>query len=135
MKTQHLLLAALFITGLQSCREDGHDHDHDKDGNPPTIQINNPRKSMYEVGDTAFVNVVVSDEKELHEASCYFITTPQNDTLWQQKRHAHSKTINFNSFYRIGVLPEKQLVDFVVVAENATGKTTRASQRFEVHQH
>lgn len=101
----------------------------------PTITINDPKKAEYEVGETAVVNVVVTDADELHEAKCWFITRPQNDTLWNLKRHSHSKTININSTFLIPELPEEQKVDFVVWAENEAGKTTTVTHSFEVHDH
>jgi len=123
-----ILISAAIVLAMSSCKKEDHTHE-------PKITINDPKKAEYEVGDTAFVNVVVSDEHELHSAECWFITRPQNDTLWYQKRHSHSKTININTFYVIGVLPEEQQVDFIVKAENEEGLVSSAKHSFEVHDH
>lgn len=134
MKKKYLIIAGIAFIMLNSCKkEDDHDsHDHHSE---PKITINEPKKTEYEVGDTAFVNVVITDEHELEEAKCWFITRPQNDTIWNLKRHSHSPTIIFNSYYIIGNLSEKQKVDFIVIAENEGGKTTTAKHSFEVHDH
>ncbi len=101
----------------------------------PSITINDPKKAEYEVGETAVVNVVITDADELHEAKAWFITKPQNDTLWELKRHSHSATVNMNSTFLIPALPEEQKVDFVVWAENEAGKETTVIHSFEVHDH
>ena len=123
-----ILISAAIVLAMSSCKKEDHNHE-------PKITINDPKKAEYEVGDTAFVNVVVSDEHELHAAECWFITRPQNDTLWYQRRHSHSKAININTFYVFGVLPEEQQVDFIVKAENEDGLVSSAKHSFEVHDH
>ncbi len=136
MKKKILTTVALSIILLNACKKDAHDDDHKHNHDSvPKITINDPKKAEYETGDTAFVNAVITDEHELEEAKCYFITQPQNDTLWHLKRHSHSKSITFNSFFVIGNLPDGQKVDFIVVAENESGKTATAKHSFEVHEH
>ena len=71
----------------------------------------------------------------MHEAECWFIAQPQNDTLWSISRHAHSNTVTFNSYFVIGHLPDEQDVDFIVTAENAEGKISTKTHSFEVHDH
>ena len=123
-----ILAATVIALTITACKKDDHAH-------APEITINDPKKSEYEVGDTAYVNVVVKDEHEMHAAECWFITRPQNDTLWNQRKHSHSKTIIINSFYVVGALPEEQLVDFIVEAENEEGVKSTAKHSFEVHDH
>lgn len=130
MKKKILISGVLLATLLNACKKDEHNHN-----SVPQITINDPKKNHYDVGDTAYVNVVVADEHEMHEAKCWFITKPQNDTLWYQKKHSHSKTITFNSFYVIGMLPDEQQVEFIVVGENEAGKKATAKHSFEVHDH
>jgi hypothetical protein len=125
MKKIALILAGVTLLGLNACKKE----------NDPKITINDPKKAEYEVGDTAFVNVVVTDEDELHEAKAWFITRPQNDTLWTIKRHSHDKTINLVSYYVIDSLPEEQKVDFEVKVENEAGRVSTAKYSFEVHDH
>jgi len=45
----------------------------------------------YEVNDTAFVEVKVTDAQEMHEVWCWFIKLPKQDTVWSLKRHAHDR--------------------------------------------
>jgi len=123
-----ILISTAIVLAMSACKKEDHAH-------APKITINDPKKSEYEVGDTAYVNVVAKDEHEMHTSECWFITRPQNDTLWNQRKHAHSKTITFNTFYVIGVLPEKQQVDFIVNAENEEGIISTAKHSFEVHDH
>ena len=138
MKQKNLLLLSAILIGISACKKDDHhDHDHgnSNDKTNPSITINTPFKSEYEVGDTAYVNVTVTDNEELHEAKCWFVTRPQNDTLWLNKRHSHSKTVNFNTFYVIGQLAEEQKVDFEVKAEDEAGNIATQKQSFEIHNH
>jgi hypothetical protein len=133
MKKKIFTIIGISLVLINACKKK-EDEDVIKKSEPKIV-INDPKKAYYEIGDTAVVNVVITDDIELHEAKCWFITRPQNDTIWSIKRHSHSKAINFNSFYVIGKLPEEQIVDFVVVAENEEGKKTTAKHTFEVHDH
>lgn len=130
MKKLIILAAAIAI--LYGCEK--HDHDEVKE-TLPQITINEPKQTMYEVGDTVLINVLVSDEFEMHEAEIWLVSNPQNDTLWSQKRHAHTKSIVFNSFYVLKDMPDEQKVDFIVHAENASGKASSKTHSFEVHNH
>lgn len=123
-----LLFTAALLAMFSACKEDEHEH-------APEITITSPNENEYHVGDTVSVNVTITDEHELHEAECWFITRPQNDTLWSLYRHSHGNTITFNSFYVIDNLPDEQQVDFEVVAENEEGLVTTAKHSFEVHDH
>lgn len=133
MKENILTVVALSLIILNACKKD--EKENVNTDNVPKITINDPKQFIYEVSDTAYVNVIISDNKELHEAKCWFITRPQNDTLWTIKRHSHSNTIEFDSYYVIGQLSEEQNVDFIVTAENEAGKTATAKHSFEVHNH
>ncbi|MDP2174556.1 MAG: hypothetical protein Q8K70_01455 [Bacteroidota bacterium] len=138
MKYKNLLIVSAILIGYSACKkDDDHDHNHGNsdDKTSPTISINDPKKAEYEIGDTAFVNVLVTDNVELHEAKCWFVTRPQNDTLWLNKRHSHAKTIEFKTYYVIGNLPEEQKVDFEVVAEDEAGNKGYQKHSFEVHDH
>ncbi len=142
MKKKLLTPIAVSIMLLNACKKDDKQEDvqqqqqqPQQEESVPKIVISKPDGTHYHVGDTAFVQVVVSDDHEMHEAKCWFITKPQNDTLWQLRRHAHSKTITFNSYYVIEELPDEQEVDFIVVGENEAGKTVTAKHSFEVHDH
>ena len=87
----------------------------------PTITINNPIKLSYNLGDTVSINVIVTDEQEMHDAEWFLILNPQNDTLWTQRKHSHATEITFNTYYIIGTFLNQQNVDFIVKAENAFG--------------
>jgi hypothetical protein len=127
-----ILISAIVIALFNGCKKD--DNKEVKE-TFPQITINEPKQTIYHVGDTVLINVNVTDEFEMHEAIIQFITSPQNETLWSQKRHAHTKSITFNTFYILKNLPDQQKVDFVVQAENASGKTSSKTHRFEVHNH
>ena len=87
----------------------------------PTITINNPIKLSYNLGDTVSINVIVTDEQEMHDAEWFLILNPQNDTLWNQRIHSHDTEIIFNTYYVIATFLDQQNVDFIVKAENAFG--------------
>lgn len=129
MKKTFFIPAMLVVVLLSACNDD---HSHDS---VPVITISDPKEAHYHAGDTAYVKVTVTDEHEMHEAECTFITRPQNDTLWHQKKHSHSNTITFDSYYVIGALPDEQEVEFIVTGENEAGKTATATHIFEVHDH
>tara|TARA_R110002096_G_scaffold83876_6_gene194175 strand:- start:9985 stop:10416 length:432 start_codon:yes stop_codon:yes gene_type:complete len=140
MKKKTLILTALIGIFMSGCKDDD-DGDVSPDPTPdpihnhsaPKITINDPKLTYYHLGDTVFVNAVITDEEEMHEAKCWFITQPQNDTLWYLKRHSHSKAVVFDSFFVLENLAENQKVDFVVWGENDHGKTATAKHSFEVH--
>ena len=88
---------------------------------PPTITINDPIELSYNLGDTVSINVIVTDEQEMHDAEWFLILNPQNDTLWHQRIHSHDTEIIFNTYYVIGTFLDQQNVDFIVKAENAFG--------------
>ncbi len=126
------LVAALF---LASCKKEEEKPIEVPQEIYPKITINDPMQTHYDVSDTAFVRVVVQDAVEMHEAECWFIAQPQNDTLWYLRRHNHSAVFNINSHYIVEELPDEQQVEFIVRAENAAGDVTTAKHVFEVHDH
>ena len=87
----------------------------------PTITINDPIKLSYNLGDTVSINVIVTDEQEMHDAEWFLILNPQNDTLWSQRKHSHATEIILDTYYVIGTFLDQQNVDFIVKAENAFG--------------
>ena len=124
-----LFAASLLVAG---CKKD-EDDNLKNEPVAPTVLIKQPSLKEYEVNDTAFVEVKVTDAKEMHEVWCWFIKQPQQDTVWSLRRHAHDKEVNIKSYYTIEEMAEEQEVDFVVKAENEAGRITVASHRFEVH--
>jgi hypothetical protein len=106
-----------------------------KEATQPEITINEPQKNKYKVGETLLINVVATDAKEMHDVKVWLITRPQNDTLYQQKKHSHAKKLVLEGSFFIPALPDKQKVDFLVLAENEKGKTATARHSLEIHDH
>ena len=94
--------------------------------------FNDPKKENYNLEDTVFINVIVTDEQEMCNAEWFLILNPQNDTLWTQKKHSHATEIIFNTYYVLGTLLDQQNVEFIVKAENAFGKKTTEEHSFIV---
>jgi len=140
MKKLFILPLALlvFATG---CKDDDHHHDddhlHGTFDHSPEINIISPSsmKKEYEVGDTVFVNVEVTDKKELHEAKCWFKKQGESETLWDLKRHSHSKELTLSSYWVIPDMEDETVIEFEVEAENAGDKKTKKKVTFEVHDH
>lgn len=143
MKKLFILPLALlvFATGCKDDdhhHDDDHKHDHGKFDHHPEIKINKPSadKEHYHPGDTVFVDVVVTDKKELHEAKCWFIEKGKSEKLWDLKRHSHSKEIKFNSYWVIpSDMEDDTKIEFVVEAENAGDKKATAKVEFEIDDH
>ena len=110
-----ILIILLLVSVLNSCKKD------EPETSPPTITINDPIGLSYNFGDTVPINVVVTDEQEMHDAEWFLILIPQNDTLWSQRKHSHATEIIFNTYYILGSFLDQQNVDFIVEAENAFG--------------
>ena len=117
MKNKFLYTLLLFIL-LNACKKEENDTQQNV---PPTITINDPKELSYNLGDTVSINVIVTDEQEMHDAEWFLILNPQNDTLWHQRIHSHDTEIIFNTYYVIGTFLDQQNVDFIVKAENAFG--------------
>lgn len=99
----------------------------------PEITIHEPSKDHYDPGAPVLVHVTITDSKEMHEAKYWMIAQPQQDTLWSQRKHVHSKTIVLESSFQPPVLPQDQRIEFTVWAENSDGKTAVSKHVFEVH--
>jgi hypothetical protein len=113
----------------------------DEDGNIknetglPTVLIKKSSLKEYEVNDTAFVVLKVTDAKEMHGVWYWLIKQPQQETVWSLKRHAYDKEVYIKSYCIVEEMVEEQEVDFVVKAANVAGKITVADHRFEVQDH
>ena len=121
-----ILNILLLICILNSCKKD------EPVTSPPTITINDPIELSYNFGDTVPINVVVTDEQEMHDAEWFLILKPQNDTLWSQRKHSHATEIIFNTYYILGSYSVQQNIDFIVEAENAFGDKQTETHSFVV---
>lgn len=99
----------------------------------PVIAIHEPAKDHYASGTSIPVSVTITDSKEMHEARCWMITQPQQDTLWSQRKHVHSKSILLEHSFQPPALPEDQRVALVIWAENSDGVTAVSTHSFEIH--
>ena len=117
MKNKFITLIILACL-LNACKKEELDT---QQTSPPTITINDPMELSYNVGETVSINVIVTDEQEMHDAEWFLILNPQNDTLWSQRKHSHATEIIFDTYYVIGTFLDQQNVDFIVKAENAFG--------------
>lgn len=129
------LALLVFATGCGDDHDD--DHNHGAFDHSPEINIISPStmKKEYEVGDTVFVNVVVTDKKELHEAKCWFKKQGESEALWDLKRHGHSTEVTLSSYWVIPDMEDETIIEFEVEAENAGDKKTQKKVTFEVHDH
>ena len=121
-----ILIILLLVSVLNACKKD------EPGTSPPTITINDPIGLSYNFGDTVPINVVVTDEQEMHDAEWFLILNPQNDTLWSQRKHSHATEIIFNTYYILGSFLDQQNVDFIVEAENAFGDKHTETHSFVV---
>lgn len=128
MKNKFLTLITLVII-LNACKKE---EQETLQTPPPNITINDPKQENYNLGDTVFINIIVTDEQEMHDAEWFLILNPQNDTLWTQRIHSHATEIIFNTYYVLGTFLDQQNVDFVVNAENAFGEKTTEIHNFAV---
>ena len=128
MKNKFLFTLFLFVI-LNSCKKEETDP---QQTSPPTITINDPMELSYNLGDTVSINVIVTDEQEMHDAEWFLILNPQNDTLWSQRKHSHATEIIFNTYYVIGTFLDQQNVDFIVKAENAFGEKNTKTRNFVI---
>ena len=117
MKNKFITLIIL-VCLLNACKKEEPDT---QQTSPPTITINDPMELSYNVGETVSINVIVTDEQEMHDAEWFLILNPQNDTLWNQRKHSHATEIIFDTYYVLGTFLDQQNVDFIVEAENAFG--------------
>ena len=128
MKNKFLTLITLFVL-LNACKKE----EQETLQTPrPNITINDPKQENYNLGDTVFINIIVTDEQEMHDAEWFLILNPQNDTLWTQRIHSHATEIIFNTYYVLGTFLDQQNVDFVVKSENAFGEKTTEIHNFVV---
>ena len=127
-----LLISIFFILliTLNSCKKED---ENPNQSSPPLITINDPSESYYNVGDTVHINVLVTDEREMHDAEWFLILSPQNDTLWNQRIHSHATEIIFNTYFIIGPTSDQQNVNFIVKAENAFSDETSKTHNFIVN--
>jgi hypothetical protein len=127
-----MLLVAVSI-GNSGCHKDDHDHDHNKnDKEAPKIEIHKPSQATYAHGDTIWMDVTVTDNEDLHEVKWWLIKLPA-DTVYQNKRHQHAKTVRIENTYY--VLPQSQdHADYIftVKAEDDNENTTIKSHEFHV---
>ena len=131
-KMKHKLITLIILVGLlNACKKE---EQEPLQNPPPNIAINDPKKENYNLEDTVFINVIVTDEQEMCNAEWFLILNPQNDTLWTQKKHSHATEIIFNTYYPLILLSEtfldQQNVDFIVKAENAFGEKTTEMHNF-----
>jgi len=132
-------LAILTSFSLGGCHKDDHGHDDHNHGNKndteaPVIKINQPSASEYEKGDTVWMDVLVTDNEDLHEVKWWLIKLP-SDTVYNNKRHQHGKTIHIKDTYY--VIPNTGGHDhddykFSVFAEDDNKNTATKSHEFHV---
>jgi hypothetical protein len=70
------------------------------DNEPPKIVINKPVEADYALGDTVWMDVIVTDNDELHEIKWWLIHLP-SDTVYANKRHQHATRILIKDTYYI----------------------------------
>ena len=124
-----LLIIILVFSLLNACKKEEEEQTA-IENTYPSITINDPNEVNYNLGDTVFINIVVTDEQEMHDAEWFLILTPQNDTLWSQRKHSHGTEIIFNTYYILGTFLDQQNVNFIVKAENAFGKKSTEMRNF-----
>ena len=128
-------LALLTSFSLGGCKKDDHDHDHNEnDKESPVITINKPSADVYEKGDTVWMDVLVNDNEELHKAEWFLIKLP-TDTVYENHRHQHGKTIHIKDTYYL--IPNEGGQDqsnyiFSVFAEDDNENTATKSHEFHV---
>lgn len=135
MKKNILIPAVIALIAITAaCHKDDHDHDHDKnDTEPPTINIIQPTATVFDSGDTVRIQVVVTDNVELHEVDVFINNKKTNEEVYKLHRHSHTKEVNINSWW-IATAPQGH-ADYIlkVKAEDAAGNKAERTHEFHVH--
>jgi hypothetical protein len=89
-----LIIGSMYISACQKA-----------DNEPPKIVINKPVEADfgigdYALGDTVWMDVIVTDNDELHEIKWWLIHLP-SDTVYANKRHQHATKIHIKDTYYI----------------------------------
>ncbi|MFN4299582.1 MAG: hypothetical protein ACK4EX_07620 [Thermaurantimonas sp.] len=133
MKSKLLKLASVFfvLTAL-ACHKDDHSHDPN-DLQSPQINIIKPSEFSFNSGDTVFIQIVVTDNVELHEVDVFIHEKRTGIEKYKLHRHSHSREVNINSWW-IAEAGEGH-TDYVltVKAEDAAGNKAEKKHEFHVH--
>lgn len=103
-----------------------------------TVEIISPTQNEIDVHTTFTIKVVGTDVEEMHEVRAYLIKIPQNDTIWEEDKHSHSKSVTLEEIFEFEhehVDGEEQTIKLVAEAENDAGKIVTKSKNILVHNH
>ena len=122
----------LTLALITACHKDDHDHDKN-DTEPPRINIIQPAASMFDSGDTVMIQIVVTDNIELHDVDVFINDKKTGAEVYKLYRHSHTKEVNINSWW-VATAPHGQ-ADYIlrVKAEDAAGNTAEKTHEFHVH--
>lgn len=133
MKSKLLKLALLMVAMVAvACHKDDHHHDKN-DKIPPTINIIRPTETVFSAGDTVFIQIVVTDDVEMHEVDVFIHEKRTGTEKYKLHRHSHSKEVNINSWWIAEAGDGHADYILTVKAEDAAGNRAERTHEFHVH--
>jgi hypothetical protein len=127
MKKILSILTVLFIiaASLISCSKT-------EDTEAPAINITSPvSNSVYAVGDTVFIKVVVTENDELHHIDA-ILQKDLSTTVWLRSFHSHSKVFEINDAYIVQADDAGSSFRLTVTADDHSGNESEAYLDFEI---
>lgn len=130
-----LAAATLFTTTSCEKKEKGHDH-QEPPATTTTITITTPTEGQA-IDHHAMVNVTgkIESNVELHGYKIIIRQKSDNSVKFEQNKHAHGTTINFNESWENNVDGMQDMELEVIAVVDHDGNTTNKKLNFHCHGH